>query len=285
MTDLARLHSGTPTAQIVAAMERDGAVIVTDFLAPDVLERFNRELDPLLGDARPGHGGEFVNDLVAAFFGDHVRHVAGLAGKSSTFVDEVLVHPVYEGVNRAVLGASCEQHILNIGHVMDRGPGAQRQYLHRDQLVWHHVPASAGQIQVSSVVALNDFTADNGATVVAPGSHQWPWERRPLESELAVAEMPAGSAVLYLGSTIHAGGTNSTRDTWRRGIHISYCAGWLRTEENQYLVVGPDRVRTMSTHARTLLGYTAHDGTATGGGYLGTVELAGPERLLDTGGL
>jgi ectoine hydroxylase-related dioxygenase (phytanoyl-CoA dioxygenase family) len=285
MADLARLHVGTPITEIVAAMERDGAVIVTDFLSFDVLERFNRELDPLLGNARPGHGGEFVNDMVAAFFGDSVRHVAGLAGKSSTFVDEVLVHPVYEGVAAAVLGAVCEQHILNIGHVMDRGPGAQRQYLHRDQLVWHHVPASTGEIQVSSVVALDDFTADNGATVVAPGSHRWPWDRRPTESELVVAAMPAGSAVLYLGSTIHAGGTNSTTDTWRRGIHVSYCAGWLRTEENQYLVTGPDRVRTMSAQARKLLGYTAHDGTTTGGGYLGTVELAGPERLLDAGRL
>lgn len=272
-------------AELVGALGRDGAVIVEGFLAPDVLDRFNRELDPLLDAAKPGNDGQFVNPMIAAFYGDRVRHVTGLAGKSPTFVDTVLTHPLYDAVTREILADTCEQHILNLAQVMDRGPGAECQVLHRDRQVWHHVPATVPELQVASVVALVDFTAENGATVVVPGSHQWPYDRRAQDDEIVPAAMPAGSAVVYLGSTIHAGGTNSTADDWRRGIHISFCAGWLRTEENQYLVVGPDRARGLGPTARALLGYTAHDGIMSGGGYLGTVELVGPDKLLDAGAL
>lgn len=286
MAAIQTLHAvRTPVETVVAALERDGAVIVEDFLAPEVLARFNAELDPLLEAARPGNDGQFVNPLIAAFYGEHVRHVTGLAGKSATFVDEVVVHPLYDAVARAFLSPACDQHILNLGQVMDRGPGAERQLLHRDQQVWHHVPRSVGEIQIASVVALVDFTEANGATVVVPGSNTWEWGRKAADDDLAVAEMRAGSAVIYLGSTIHAGGGNSTDDAWRRGIHVSFCAGWLRTEENQYLVAGPDRVRHLGADARRLLGYSAHDGIMTGGGYLGAVELVSPEHLLDAGAL
>lgn len=286
MPEIQRLDAvRTPVETIVAALQRDGAVIVEDFLAAEALARFNAELDPLLAAARPGNDGQFANPGIAAFYGDHVRHVTGLAGKSPTFVDEVVVHPLYEAIAKAVLSPACEQHILNLGQVMDRGPGAERQLLHRDQQVWHHVPRSVGEIQIASVVALVDFTEANGATVVVPGSNTWDWDRRATEDELAVAEMRAGSAVIYLGSTIHAGGGNTSADDWRRGIHVSFCAGWLRTEENQYLVTGPERARELGPDARRLLGYTAHDGIMTGGGYLGAVELVSPERLLDAGAL
>ncbi|MDI2130701.1 phytanoyl-CoA dioxygenase family protein [Yinghuangia seranimata] len=285
MTDLTRLAASAPAEDVVAALTRDGAVIVHDFLGPEALSRFNTELDPLLAAAEPDHGGEFVNTVIAAFYGDAVRHVTGLAGKSQAFVDEVLQHPLYDAVCRSVLGPVCAQHLLNVGQVMDRGPGAERQILHRDRQTWNHVPPSLGEIEVSSVIALRDFTADNGATVLAPGSHTWPWDRKAEEHELVVAEMPAGSAVVYLGNTVHAGGANTTADTWRRGIHVSFCAGWLRTEENQYLVTGPEQAVRLSAQARALLGYTAHDAIMTGGGYLGTVELVSPDTLLDAGRL
>ena len=60
----------------------------------------------------------------------------------------------------------------------------------------------------------------------------------PTGDDLAYAEMPAGSAVVYVGSTIHAGGANERRYP-ARAAHLSYCLGWLRTEENNYLAVPP----------------------------------------------
>jgi ectoine hydroxylase-related dioxygenase (phytanoyl-CoA dioxygenase family) len=97
--------------------------------------------------------------------------------------------------------------------------------------------------------------------------------------------MTAGSAVLYLGSTIHGGGANVTAGERRRGMHLSYCAGWLRTEENQFLTVSLDAVRAMPRRSQELLGFAAHDALASGGGYLGTVELQHPVDLLADGSL
>jgi ectoine hydroxylase-related dioxygenase (phytanoyl-CoA dioxygenase family) len=134
-------------------------------------------------------------------------------------------------------------------------------------------------------VALEDFHADNGATVIVPGSHRWPRERQPRPEELAVAEMSEGSAAIYLGSTIHAGGANTTADRWRRGVHLSYVVGWLRTEENNVLAVGPGVAKTLPRRAQELIGYGIHDAIRSAGGYLGLVDMRVPADLLAEGGL
>jgi ectoine hydroxylase-related dioxygenase (phytanoyl-CoA dioxygenase family) len=135
------------------------------------------------------------------------------------------------------------------------------------------------------VIALSDFTADMGATLVVPGSHKWETGRRATKDEIVAAEMQPGSAVIYLGGTLHAGGANVTKDKNRRGMHVSFCLGWLRTEENNYLSISLDRVRKLSPLAQTLLGYAAHDGYSMGMGYLGAVNLADPVDLFAQGKL
>ncbi len=116
------------------------------------------------------------------------------------------------------------------------------------------------------MVALVDFTADNGSTLIVPGSHRWEAGRQATPDEIVPAEMPAGSAVVYLGSTIHAGGANITRGAWRRGLHLSYVLGWLRTEENHYLSTPADQAFALPRGAQELLGYAVHDALDSGGG-------------------
>ncbi len=252
---------------------------------PDLLRRFNAELDPLLGHARPDHDRAFVNPAIAWFFGERTRHVTGIAGKSSVFAAEILTHSILMRACDAVLGPSCARYQLNLAHVLDRGPGAEAQILHRDELVWVHMPRPHPELQVASMVALVDFTADNGATLIVPGSHRWEPGRQATPDEIIAAEMPAGSAVIYLGSTIHAGGANITESNWRRGLHLSYVLGWLRTEENHYLSTPPDKACELPRAAQELLGYAAHDAIDSGGGYLGAVELRDPMELLARGEL
>jgi ectoine hydroxylase-related dioxygenase (phytanoyl-CoA dioxygenase family) len=112
---------------------------------------------------------------------------------------------------------------------------------------------------LGEAATLVDFTQENGATCVVPGSHRWDKARQFEDQELAYAEMSAGSAVLYLGSTLHAGGANTTADQWRRGFHLSYCLGWLRTEENNLLAVPPVKAKQLSPRAQELVGYGVHD--------------------------
>ena len=73
---------------------------------------------------------------------------------------------------------------------------------------------------------------------------------------------------------------NITKGEWRRGLHLSYALGWLRTEENHYLSTPPDKACALPRAAQELLGYAVHDAIDSGGGYLGAVELRDPITLL-----
>jgi len=278
-----RAKSTDPVESVLTALQEHGAVVIEDLLDGETVARLNAELDPYVEGADPGRG--FLNPGLAWFFGKRTRHVTAVASKSRAFTSDVLLHPTLLGVCDAVLRPSCARYQLNLAHVLDRGPGAERQFLHRDEIVWVHMPRPHSELQVASMIALVDFTEENGATCVAPGSHRWPYERIPEESELAAAEMTAGSAVIYLGSTIHAGGANTTADQWRRGMHLSYVLGWLRTEENHYLATPPDVARELPREAQEMLGYAAHDALAAGGGYLGALDLRDPVDLLSKGAL
>jgi hypothetical protein len=278
-----RHPASAPAEVIVGDLLEHGAVLAEGVLSPDLLERFNAEIDPILERVSPKRS--YLNPLLDFFYGDRVRQITGVARQSRVFGGEVLCHPFYTAVCDAVLGPSCANYQLNVAQVMDRGPGAEQQLLHRDEDVWIHLPRPHPEVQVASVIALVDFTAELGATVVAPGSHRWERGRQPEPHELACAEMLAGSAVVYLGSTIHAGGTNSTADRWRRGMHMSFVVGWLRTEENNYLSTPPDVARTLPRRSQELLGYSAHDAYRFGGGYLGAVDLLDPVELMAQGKL
>jgi len=278
---LPRLTSADDPAAAIAALADAGGVIVENVLPPEALDAFNRELDPLVEAADPAR--KHMTPLLDFFFGPRTRHVSSIAAKSPVFVRELLCHPLYRSICDAILKPSCGRYQLNLAHVLDRGAGSDAQILHRDELVWSYVPKPHPELQLATIVALVDFTADNGATRLVPGSHRWPKDRVATDDEVAVAEMPAGSAVIYLGSTIHGGGANTTSDQWRRGMHMSYVVGWLRTEENNYLGTPIEVARTLPREALEMLGYAVHYDQI--GAYLGHVDLHDPCELLAKGDL
>lgn len=275
---LPRFGHDEPTAHIIEAIEEVGAAIIDGLATSQQIEAVIAEVQPFVDEADPDM--EHVNDVLQTFFRG-VRNVTGLAAKSPTFVESVMLHPHLLGAADAIIGPNCASYTLNVAHLMVREPGAPRQWLHRDQNVWSFLPEGHPEVEVSSVIALSDFTEANGGTVVVPGSHRWEPGREPEEHELAYAEMPAGSAVVYLGSTIHAGGTNRST-AGRPGIHLSYVAGWLRAEENNVLSTTPTVARTLPRRAQELVGYAMHDAAAIGGGYLGCVDLRDPVDMLAT---
>lgn len=280
---LRRLRASDSIDAIEQALKDDGGVIVEGFLEPAVVARIKSEVADARARANPGM--KHLNPAVQFFYGDKTRHVNGMAAHSRTFATDVLIHPIYLAICDRVLLPSCARYHLNLGHLIDRGPGATNQLLHRDEIVWAHFPNPHAEIQLASMVALDDFKVENGATRLVPGSHRWPRGRQPEPHEIADAVMPAGSAVIYLGSTIHGAGANSTESEWRPGLHISYTLGWLRTEENNYLAVPPDVARTLPRKAQEMLGYAVHDAIAMGGGYLGMVGLRDPVELMAEGKL
>jgi ectoine hydroxylase-related dioxygenase (phytanoyl-CoA dioxygenase family) len=268
---------------LIAALRADGAVLVDEFIPASTVEGIRAEVDDAVAAAQAGM--RTVNPAVQAFYGPHTKHVSALAAVSPTFANEVIAHPVYAALCDAVLLPSCSRWQLNLGHLIARGPGAEAQWAHRDEDVWPHFPRPHDELQIASLVALSEFRVDTGATRVVPGSNHWERGRQPTPDEIADAVVPAGGAVIYLGSTIHFAGTNSTADEWRLGAHVSFTLGWLRTEENNSLAVPPEIARSLSPRAQELLGYAVHDAIADGGGYLGMVRMRDPMELLAEGSL
>ncbi len=267
-------------------------MIVEDLLTAEVVAAVNAEVESAIDRTDPG--AEMFNPAIQAFHGPETKQVAGMPGISRTFAVEVMCHPLLLAVAEALLGPHCARFQLNIGHLLQRGPGSPDQVLHRDEAVWSDVPRPDPELQLASVIAFVDFTADNGATRVVPGSHRWPDRlQTPIEQilagppdpdRIAIAEMAAGSAVIYTGGVLHGGGANTT-DVPRRGAHLSYCLGWLRTEENNYLSCPPAVAATLPRMAQEVLGYAVHDGLERGGGYLGMVDMQDPVELLQRGEL
>lgn len=274
MASLKHFPADAPHADIVGEVERSGGAIVDGFISPAVLDRFNAEINALMAGKKASHG--HVNASVEFFHGPQTKHLTGVPGISDTFVEEILLHPLYEAMGEHFLKPWCADFILNLAHVLERGPGAGDQLIHRDQDIWPRTLRNVvGCHQFASLLALGDYTAEMGATRVVPGSHMWEEGREPLVDEIAVAEMEPGSAVLYLGATLHAAGPNTTL-TPRRGMHTSFCLGWLRTEENLYLAVPEQRARKMPRRAQELLGFGIHDGITRGEGFLGALDNRNP---------
>jgi ectoine hydroxylase-related dioxygenase (phytanoyl-CoA dioxygenase family) len=273
--------------EINAVLQRDGGVIIDDLLTADVVARVNEEVEAAVAAADPAE--EYFNPVMSEFHGPFTKQVAGVPGISRTFATDVMCNPVLLALCDRVLLPSCATYQLNLGHLLQREPGSGEQWLHRDEAVWSDLPLPHPELQLASVIAFVDFTRENGATRVVPGSHRWPDRQltpaeqitgpQPEPDQIAYAEMSAGSAVVYLGGTIHSGGANST-DIPRRAVHLSYCLGWLRTEENNVLSTPPAVAATLPRRAQELLGYALHDSLMRGGGYLGMVRMQDPVDLL-----
>jgi hypothetical protein len=284
--------SGMPDADAVhAALKRDGVAIVEHLLPADVVRRVNEEVESAVTAADPDE--DLFNPVIKQFHGPFTKQVAGMPGLSPTFAVDVMCQPLLLELCDRVLLPSCARYQLNLGHLLQRGPGSDEQWLHRDELVWSDVPWPHPELQLATVIAFVDFTRENGATRVVPGSHRGDDRARPAIEQVlapppidgvAYAEMPAGSAVVYYGGTIHGGGANTT-DVPRRGAHLSYCLGWLRTEENNYLSTPPAVAARLPRRAQEVLGYAVHDSLERGGGYLGMVRMQDPVELLQRGEL
>lgn len=281
MAAIKHLPADAPDEDILGEIEEQGAVTIDGFLKREALNRFNAEIEPHLD--RQDLGQFTVNESVTSFHGPKTRHLTGVAGVSEIFVSDILLHPLYKVVGDHFLLPYCASYQLNLAHVLERHPGSGDQMIHRDQDIW---PRCLGQAvahrQFASLLALSDYTADMGATRIVPGSHKWDENRAPRPEEIAIAEMEPGSAAIYLGSTLHAAGPNST-DKRRRGMHTSFCLGWLRTEENMNLGIPKERVKAMPREAQELLGFGIHDGIARGEGFLGAVDNLNPIDLMAAG--
>ncbi len=271
MPELEQIHVSAGSGPICAALERDGACIVEEAVNADHLAGMNRDLDALIASTTPEERTS-THPAMIDFYGSKTIRLDGIPSKSPTFVDFML-DPLIHEVCERVIGPNCDDYLLNTSQLIQIGPGESSQRLHRDEEAWPHLPHGGPQLSIEALIALSDFTVENGATQIVPGSHRWESDRTAEPHEIGHAVMKAGSAVYYLGSTIHGGGANDTDGEARRGMFYGYVVGWLRTAENMFLTVPIDDVREMPTRVQELLGWKSIGG-------VGIANVGNPMTLL-----
>jgi len=274
MPELQRFNASTALDWDEAwrAFDADGGLIVESFLSPQLLQRLQDEMAPLIAAHEPGNT---TDGLWTEFHGEQTKRITGLPKHSPAWT-ELLCDPRYQAMGDRYLGAN--DYWLNTGQLICIGPGESPQMLHRDELNWPYATRTE-EITVTAIFALTDFTEANGATMIAPGSNHWEGVLPPApEESLCRATMPAGSALLYSGKVIHGGGANVTKDQWRVGLHAGFCCGWLRAEENYQLTVPLEVARTLPERAQYLLGFRSYSPDF--GGRLGLVDYDDAARLL-----
>ncbi len=255
MRPLKEYRQSDSIATIMTGLAEDGGVIVRDFIDQDLLNRLNTELDADIRKTDPG--ASMAEKEAVTFWGQKTKRFSRLAARAPSFA-ELLDHDLmHQWASRALK----EGYWLNTGQAMIVGPGEKGQMLHRDIALWPIFMDGANnapEAMVSILLALSDFTEEVGATRVVPGSHLWDDFRRDADpAEYVSAVMPAGSALLYLGKTVHGAGANTTVDSWRRGLHMSFVLGWLTPEEASPLGVPWDIAQGFSYRVQRMLGYVS----------------------------
>lgn len=235
---------------VVAILREDGACIIDERLGPERLAALRASLEPLMATAQKGHDD---------FHGYETQRIGALLAHSEE-VRDLAVDPLVLDVTRGFLGPWTHKVQLMLTQLIAIGPNETVQSFHRDRLAWGGFIPRDIEPQLNTMWAITDFTVENGATRIVPGSATWDYDRTATDDEVCQAEMAAGSVMLFTGSVIHSGGANRS-DEVRMGLNMDYCLDWLRQEENQYLTCPPEIARTFSPELAGLVGYT-------GGGFV-----------------
>jgi len=228
------------------ALRRDGYCIIPGLLPRDRIEALDVEVADRFASTPFCQG---------AFYGETTKRFGRLLARSD-HAAALVSHDLVLGVVENILSPWCDTLQLNVTQAIAVHPGAPAQLPHRDQDMWQ---APKGEIEylVNVIWPLTPFTAENGATRVWPRSHGPKALELQIDSEPEPATMSPGSALLFLGSTLHGAGANLTSDI-RRGLVVGYALGWLKPYENQWLAYPPPIARRFPRALSALVGYRQH---------------------------
>jgi ectoine hydroxylase-related dioxygenase (phytanoyl-CoA dioxygenase family) len=244
---LASFAPGAGVDEMVAAMDRDGAIILSECVSDETVEAVKSELRPYFDSEGTGPQGDFN--------GYDTLRLSGILARSRTSA-ELVGFPSLLAIVDALLLPHCINYRIGSLTGIEIWPGESTQALHRDDEIYPmRNPGMEWQVSVNW--ALDEFTTENGATRVVPGSHRWPEEREAAEDEIVQAIMPKCSVLVYLGSALHGGGANRS-DRPRMGLVNTYSLGWLRQEENMYLTIPRAIAKSYPENIRRLMGYQGH---------------------------
>ncbi|MAV25834.1 MAG: hypothetical protein CMQ05_06900 [Gammaproteobacteria bacterium] len=230
--------------QAVADIDSNGFSIVRELIAGERLAKLDKDAEALLvtWNAKSIDGGTVSG-----------RMHKGTFGVSRAF-DDVIVHPLLLSIVQGVLdptkaGMHEEAMLAHIASrpnpdnnikcnimVKDAVPREDVRSLHRDVRI--PVPRPHRPVVCNTLLAIDPFTIENGATCVIPGSHRFPSDEVP-ESETVPVEMEPGDIVIFDGELWHGHIPNLSHVRYRRCLNLNYHYRWLGNFPNPKL---PDEV-------------------------------------------
>lgn len=224
----------------------EGFAILKNAVPVSLIDRVAKDLGPRYAATPFCEGG---------FYGERTKRFGRLLLRSPYMADLVM-NPAILDLAEHALGNWCDRIQLNLSQAVELHPGALPQFPHRDQDMWQ---GALGDVEylINVMWPLTPFTAENGATIIWPRSHGVEALVEEVKEAPIIAEADPGDAIVFLGSTLHGAGSNRSTDV-RRGIIISYCLGWLKPYENQWLAYPPEVAKDFPPDLAALAGYAQH---------------------------
>jgi len=223
-----------------------GYTVLEDYMGPATLERMRARVDELFAEEGDAAGSEFRTE-------ENARRLANLVDKGEVFREAIVREEILELVG-SVLGKDFKLSSLNVRSANPESGSAQP--LHVDMGL---LPDAKGHATCNCVWMLDEFTEENGALRVVPGSHRWGKKPQdmvanvyaPHPQELLVTG-PAGTVVVMNAHTWHGGTANRTRRE-RRALHSFYVRGDIPQQQYQRKMLRPETQAALTPQLRRLL--------------------------------
>ncbi len=235
--------------EIVEALKTDGGVIVKNLVDKELLDTVKADFRPQFDEA-----GDYIENDFNGYKTKRLETVLGISRSAA----DLLAHPLIMKVADKVLKPYCSNYRIGSSSGIEIWPGEMAQVLHRDDEIYpHRMPGV--EFQVAALWAMDEFTIENGATHVIPGSHKWTDEEAAgaKREDTVQAVMSRGSVLLYFGTTVHGGGENRS-DKPRCALVTTYSLGWLRQEENHYMAIPKEVAESYPEHIQQLMGFASY---------------------------
>jgi len=244
-TAVPALPATASTGEVIATLEENGCAVIESLVSQHSVSSLLEQLAPFM-DATATGQDEMSGSLT--------RRTGAVPGRAAASWD-MLRHPTILGVAEHFLAPPGQRFHIGTAVTSDLLPGQAAQPIHRDQWTYGYYPWPTGfEVEVNVLWSLQEFTEENGATSVIPGSHRWDDYLELDQDQTVATECPAGSAIIVLGSCYHGAGANRSA-TNRVAFSVAYQRAWLRQGENQYLNHPPDVAARMPDDIVRLLGY------------------------------
>lgn len=235
-------------------LDKEGYLNLGKLLTDAQVKEINDRISFLMNSEGDNAGSELLDS-------PYIRHpkeagadrLADLVNKGEIF-DIFYTHPrVLAGIAH-VLGQSIKLSSLNYRAAK---PGMGSQKLHVD---WHEAVTDGDYKVCNSIWLLDDFTKENGATRIVPGTHHSgvlpqsvlpdPGASFPAE---VIIQAPAGSVFIFNSHAWHGGTTNRTEKS-RRSIHSYFCKSDQPQQVDQSRYIKDETLKRLSPAAITILG-------------------------------